>query len=104
MIAAAPQRRLPVRVARGGCVLVRREAVTANGFPDERLGQFAFAEWSQRVLGDQHGYLLPAARAVRVGDDHDGGWRELPPALRAVRRGGWGAGGLLRALAEVFGR
>jgi hypothetical protein len=86
-------------------VLVRREAVVAHGLPDERLGRFAFIEWSRRALRDGRGWLLPSARAVLDPEPYGPErLRELPAAVRAVRRGGWGAGGRLRALSEVLRR
>jgi hypothetical protein len=103
MIAAAPLHRLPLRQAPGGCVLVRRAAVESHGVPDESLGPFAFAEWSQRALRDAPGWLVPAARAVADGVPA-ASWRDAPRALQAARRARWSAGDTLRALGDAYGR
>jgi GT2 family glycosyltransferase len=97
-IAAAARRRLPIRSAGGGCVLVRRSAVESHGLPDLSLGRYAFTAWSARALAASPGWLIPAARATTAPVAGSPG--DLLRALRASRRAGWDAETTLTALRD----
>jgi GT2 family glycosyltransferase len=104
LVALAPRRRLAIRFARGGHVLVRREMVDAHGLPDERsFGPYALAEWSARALEGGVGWLLPDSVATLERPDALPGrraLRALPAALRAARRARWTPGQTAVVLGE----
>lgn len=58
-VAAFERRLLPVRIARGGSLLVRRRAVEAFGLPVDTL------HWTARLLKHESGLLVPASVAIR---------------------------------------
>jgi hypothetical protein len=63
VVAAFEQRLLPIRVARSGSLLVRREVIERQGPPRPRRRDDL--PWTARLLRGEPGYLVPGSVAVR---------------------------------------
>jgi hypothetical protein len=88
--AACAHRLVSLRAARGGSVLVRRDAIDRHGLPRaDFVSHGEVLEWTARILRHEAGYLVPASVAVREDRDPPAVRRDLGNRARMLGGGAW---------------
>ncbi len=88
--AACAHRLVSLRAARGGSVLVRRDAIDRHGLPRaDFVSHGEVLEWTARILRHEAGYLVPASVAVREDRDRPAVRRDLGNRARMLGGGAW---------------
>jgi hypothetical protein len=100
MVDTAGDGRLPIRYATLAHTLVAAAAIRERGGPDARLGAYAAAEWTARLLAGRHGWWATRS-VVTVDACPDGPAPTLRARLRMLRTGTWTAAEAVEELLPI---